>query len=373
MKETEINNLNNQLKELKNELNKYKYAEKIIKDYNKKISVLKDTINRLNEKNENLKNEINNYKLKESQNNNESIRIKSPLKKNQIKLGEQRSSSMMNMNVKKFEEKHKDKEHNKENSNFYSSGKNFYKLFNDTERKAISVLFNSAEDLNNFKKKISIIENRNNRTEELLKNEKRELSKMNSDKDEKINIYNKKIEENERRISQFQNQLKNQKKINTNLMKKSQKQEEVEKIYKEVINQKEEQIKKLKDENTKLNNILETMKTDVDKVNIEKSKEKELKELNDEIGVIQIIDVNKVLNIEKKFSIEILQIQKEIEEQFFPIVKVESKGIENNIEESPTNVEKSESKKKKKKKKNETKKEGDKNGGNTDKKFCKKK
>ena len=116
------------------------------------------------------------------------------------------------------------------------------------------------------------------------------------------------------------------------------------------------------------------MKTDVDKVNIEKSKEKELKELNDEIGVIQIIDVNKVLNIEKKFSVEILQIQKEIEEQFFAIVKVESKGIENNIEESPTNVEKSESKKKKKKKKkNETKKEEDKNGGNNANKFCKKK
>jgi demethoxyubiquinone hydroxylase (CLK1/Coq7/Cat5 family) len=365
--------LNNQLKELKNELNKYKYAEKIIKDYNKKISVLKDTINRLNEKNENLKNEINNYKLKESQNNNESIRIKSPIKKNQIRLGEQRSSSMMNMYVKKFEEKHKDKDHTKENGNFYSSGKNFYKLFNDTERKAISVLFNSAEDLNNFKKKISIIENRNNRTEELLKNEKRELSKMNSDKDEKINIYNKKIEENERRISQFQNQLKNQKKINTNLMKKSQKQEEVEKIYKEVINQKEEQIKKLKDENTKLNNILETMKTDVNKVNIEKSKEKELKELNEEIGVIQIIDVNKVLNIEKKFSIEILQIQKEIEMQFFGIVKVENKGVENNIEESTISVEKSESKKKKKKRKNLDKKEGDKNGGNNVNKFCKKK
>jgi len=278
---------------------------------------------------------------------------------------------MMDMNVKKFEEKHKDKDHTKENSNFYSSGKNFYKLFNDTERKAISVLFNSAEDLNNFKKKISIIENRNNRTEELLKNEKRELSKMNSDKDEKINIYNKKIEENERRINQFQNQLKNQKKLNTNLMKKSQKQEEVEKIYKEIINQKEEQIKKLKDENTKLNNILETMKTDVDKVNIEKSKEKELKELNDEIGIIQIIDVNKVLNIEKKFSIEILQIQKEIEEQFFAIVK-EDKGIDNNIEERPINMEKSQSKKKKKKKKNEAKKEGDKNGGN-DNKFCKKK
>ena len=68
--------------------------------------------------------------MKENQNNNESIRIKSPIKKNQIKLGEQRSSSMMNMYVKKFEEKHKDKDRTKENGNFYSSGKNFYKLFN---------------------------------------------------------------------------------------------------------------------------------------------------------------------------------------------------------------------------------------------------
>ena len=74
------------------------------------------------------------------------------------------------MNIKKDKDKDKDKD--KEKSNFYSSGKNFYKLFNDSERKAISVLFNSAEDLNNFKQKISIIENRNKRTENTLKNEK---------------------------------------------------------------------------------------------------------------------------------------------------------------------------------------------------------
>ena len=43
----------------------------------------------------------------------------------------------------------------KEENKFYSSGKNFYKLFNDNERKAISVLFNSAEGLIILNKKQS--------------------------------------------------------------------------------------------------------------------------------------------------------------------------------------------------------------------------
>ena len=43
------------------------------------------------------------------------------------------------------------------------------------------------------------------------------------------------------------------------------------------------------------------MKSDIDKVNIEKNQEKELQNLKDEIGVIEIIDVNKLLNIKKNF------------------------------------------------------------------------
>ena len=90
--------------------------------------------------------------------------------KNSQKVDEKnmkRSASVINIK--------KDKE--KEKNNFYSSGRNFYKLFNDNERKAISVLFNSVEDLNKFKQKISIIEIRNNNKEKILKNDNKELSK----------------------------------------------------------------------------------------------------------------------------------------------------------------------------------------------------
>ena len=161
-KENEINELINDNKELKKELNTYKYADKTINEFKKKNSLLRDTINRLNEKIEELT-----KKMEQNRKEEEKKKIKD---KNSQKVDEKnmkRSASVINIK--------KDKE--KEKNNFYSSGRNFYKLFNDNERKAISVLFNSVEDLNKFKQKISIIENRNNNKEKILKNDNKELSK----------------------------------------------------------------------------------------------------------------------------------------------------------------------------------------------------
>ena len=143
-----------------------------------------------------------------------------------------------------------------------------------------------------------------------------------------------------------------------NLLKQSKKQFDIEKNYVEIIKQKEEEIKKLKEENMKINNILSQMKSDIDKVNIEKNQEKELQNLKDEIGVIEIIDVNKLLNIKKKFSLEDLKIQR---------------GIEHNYNRNQSNTSNNEiisDKKKKKKKKIESKKENEQNGSDT--KLCKK-
>ena len=53
-KENEIIELINDNKELKKELNTYKYADKTINEFKKKNSLLRDTINRLNEKIEEL-------------------------------------------------------------------------------------------------------------------------------------------------------------------------------------------------------------------------------------------------------------------------------------------------------------------------------
>ena len=92
------------------------------------------------------------------------------------------------------------------------------------------------------------------------------------------------------------------------------------------------------------------MKTDIDKINIEKNKEKELKELKDEIGVIKIIDVNNYLNINKKFSEENLEVQKGIE-HYFNGKKIKVRNISEN-DKNETNGDSNENKKKKKKKEN---------------------
>ena len=126
-KENEINELINDNKEFKKELNTYKYADKTINEFKKKNSLLRDTINRLNEKIEELTKKMEQNRKEEEKKKNKD--------KNSQKVDEKnmkRSASVINIK--------KDKE--KEKNNFYSSGRNFYKLFNDNERKAISILFN---------------------------------------------------------------------------------------------------------------------------------------------------------------------------------------------------------------------------------------
>ena len=122
-----------------------------------------------------------------------------------------------------------------------------------------------------------------------------------------------------------------------------------------MINKKDEEIKKLKEENLKLKDYVEQNKADIEKVNIEKNKEKEIQNLKDEIGVINIIDVNKLLNISKKFSSDILKIQN-IKHCY--IGNTNSANNNNNVQDNEVNNDKNEinndknetNKKKKKKK-----------------------
>ena len=178
----------------------------------------------------------------------------------------------------------------------------------------------------------------------------------------------------ERRIVEYQNQIANQKKINANLIKQSKKQIEIEQYYTKMINKKDEEIKKLKEENLKLKDYVEQKKADIEKVNIEKNKEKEIQNLKDEIGVINIIDVNKLLNISKKFSSDILKIQN-IKHCY--IGNANSANNNNNVQDNEVNNDKNEinndkneTNKKKKNKKSIIKKEGEQNSGNP--KLCKK-
>ena len=352
-KQKEIENLNNQNKEIRKELNSYKSSDKVILALKNKNAVLRDTVDRLNQRIEELRKEINRIKAKELDIKNISSLntsgIRSSLNTNVCKkylkmFGEQRSVSMFNLhknNIKKM-------------SNFYQSGKNFYKLFSDTERKAISMLFNSDKDYNIFKQKIDIIENRNRRFENILKNENKELSKINIHKDKTILQINEKVKDNERKIKFFENKIINQKKINAYLVKESKRQIVLEKNYIDVINIKDEEIQKLKGEIMVLNQTIEQLKSEIKKLNIEKKKENELKEIKNELGEIKVIDANKVIKITKIFSVDILKQNREIEHNY--------KGKEKIIPHNRANTEKTNNKKKSKKKSMNNKK-GKENGG----------
>ena len=71
----------------------------------------------------------------------------------------------------------------------------------------------------------------------------------------------------------------------------------------------------------KLNNSIEQFKKEINKFNIEKSRKNELKELEDELGYIEIIDVNKIWKITKKFFNDVLKLNREIEHNYTGIKK----------------------------------------------------
>ena len=268
------------------------------------------------------------------------------------------------------------KEEKNTKTRFYASGKNFYKLFDEKERKAINRLFQSTEDLNNFKVKIDNIQKRNNNVELMLKNENVLLLKKNKQKDDKIKALSEKEKQNLRTISECKNQIKNNKNINNKLEKKIKKQNDNENNYKEIIKQKEEEIRKLTDEKNKLIETIKQSKEDIDKINIMKNKEKDIQSFRDELGVINVIDVEKILKIDKKFPLFSLSIQKNEDINFIYEIKSsvdKIPEIQDEIKENEEVKERKEKKektnKKKKKKTKEEKKDGEKSGNI---KLCKK-
>ena len=138
---------------------------------------------------------------------------------------------------------------------------------------------------------------------------------------------------------------------------KIKKQNEIERSYLEIINKKEEEIKKLIEEKNKLNEILGKNKEELDKinnkVNIIEYKEKELKSIRDDIGIINIIDVEKLFKIKHKFSTSSLSSQRL--DGIIIIGKKKSKKIKDEIQEEKEKV----IKKKKKKPKEESTKDGE--------------
>ena len=261
------------------------------------------------------------------------------------------------------------KEEKKSRTRFYTSGKSFYKLFDEKERKAINRLFQSNEDLNNFKVKIDNIEKRNNNVEIMLKNENVELHRKNKQKDDKIKALSEKEKQNLRTISECKNQIKNNKNLNNKLEKQLKKQNDNEINYKEIIKKKEEEIKKLTDEKNKLIETIKQSQEDINKVNIMKNKEKDIQSFRDELGVINVIDVEKILKIDKKFSSLSLSIQKNDDICFMSIIKSSENKmpemqdeINEKEEVKERKAKKEKTNKKKKKKAKEENKDGENNG-----------
>ena len=331
LKDNEIASLQSEKLSLKDELNKAKYADKTIEQLKKKIMTLNDTICRLNKNIASLKEEIktkqNIIDNMKNNNNNSNRNIISKLTKEKkilgnftkinintnknIYLSRQRSSSLNRMG--------KGKE-----IKFCSTTKNFYKLFNESEQKAISTLFESEDEFNAFKQKIGILENRNSSAEKIFTKEIKDLKQKINEKDNTIKELNTKILANEVKIKVIKNKSKennnnnntnnnNNNSLNQKVKKKLNIKQQLKDLgYTNKINTKNEQIETM-------NVIIHNLREELNKYHIEKYKEKELNDIKEEL---------QLKNDTKKFENSFLKVKnKEIQ------VHIDgTKNVENNKE-----------------------------------------
>ena len=99
--------------------------------------------------------------------------------------------------------------------------KNFSKLFNETEKKALQTLFENEEDYLKFNQKINAYEKHYSSNEKRYQINLKELKRANENKDEQITFLREKIKENEMKIKILSNQVhierqKNEKNIKNN-------------------------------------------------------------------------------------------------------------------------------------------------------------
>lgn len=85
--------------------------------------------------------------------------------------------------------------------------KNFNKLFNDNEKRALLTLFENEEDFQKFNQKLNTIEKHYSASEKRLQSNIKELKQNIDDKDEQISYLRDKIRENEMKIKILLNQV----------------------------------------------------------------------------------------------------------------------------------------------------------------------
>ena len=97
---------------------------------------------------------------------------------------------------------------------------NLSKIFNDSEKRALSTLFDTQEDFNNFNKKMSALDNNHNSLVRKLILENKLLTKENENKKEELLFLQEKLKQSENKLRNVNTQLNYEKYI-LNKTKKS--------------------------------------------------------------------------------------------------------------------------------------------------------
>jgi hypothetical protein len=275
---------------------------------------LNDTIFRLNKNIVSLKEEIkakqNIIDNMKNNNNNSNGNLVSKLAKEKKILGNYTKINIntnKNANLSRQRSSSLNRMGKGKDIKFCSTTKNFYKLFNESEQKAISTLFESEEEFNAFKQKIGILENRNSSAEKIFTKEIKDLKQKINEKDNTIKELNTKILANEVKIKAIKNKSK-ENNNNTNNNNNSSNQKVKKKLnvkqqlkdlgYTNKINTKYDQIETM-------NVIIHNLREELNKYHIEKYKEKELNDIKEEVHL---------KNDTKKFGNSLLKVKnKEIQ------------------------------------------------------------
>ena len=328
-KDSEILNLLQEKKDLKKQLEEHKKCEIKMKNNTKEIEDITNKMLKFKDKYLKLKNDYDILLAKDKQKlEKDDMKNKNILNKNcNHTMFENKNTrnnipenGIFNFYQKRFKNNFKLNENNNlisnkihklnpsRSTNDLKTRVNYkfsYSLFSDEEKKAISTLFSNQEDLDNFNKKISIIESNKSKKEILLKSNIKKLNAELSNKEEQINYLQTRNKENEIRLIISINKINESNNINTHLKKKINEQKGlIDSMIKDIKSKREEN----KIMNDKLRNLISEMKS-IKELN-EKQRSKSHSELSKKRGITQLKNDLKFSDI----NIDVNALKKENEE-----------------------------------------------------------
>ena len=349
-KDSEILILNQEQKYLKKQLEEHKRCEIKMQNKAKEIDNISNKMIKLNDKYLKLKNDYDILIAKDKQKIEKNVDIKAKNLSNQNSPHIMQDKNNKKINVyendilnfyhKGFKKNFKINENNnsklnnikKLNSSRSTNDiksrinyKSSFSLFSDEEKKAISTLFSNQEDLDNFNKKISIIESNKSKKEILLKSNIKQLNAELSNKQEEITYLKSRNKENEIRLIISINKINESKNLNSHLKKKINEQKGlIDSMIKDIKSKKEEN----KNMNDKINNLIFEIKS-LKKLN-EKQRSKSHYKLSKKSRMTKLKNEFEFLDI----NIDVNALKKENEE----ISKIMSKNKINNYSTDNINI-----------------------------------